>query len=219
MKTFLILRSTCALSWLAYFAHGAAAYDYPAPEPGTYKLPVIKRAADGALIDSRGNAATLHALLGGDKITVVSFIYTRCGDANACPYASSVLNQLQQASLGDATVAKKLRLVSISFDPEHDTPHRLAEYASIVRESNRGCEWRFVVPRSAPEAALILSAYDQTVNRRANPADGAGPLFHTLRVYVIDRERRIRNIYSTGTLDPRLVFADVRTLLLEQPDL
>jgi protein SCO1 len=41
-------------------------------------------------------------------------------------------------------------------------------------------------------------------------------LYHILRVFLIDREGRIRNIYSSATLDPRLVLADVKTLLLEE---
>ena len=39
---------------------------------------------------------------------------------------------------------------------------------------------------------------------------------HILRVFLIDPDKRIRNIYSTGMLDPRLVVTDVRTLLLEE---
>ena len=50
----------------------------------------------------------------------------------------------------------------------------------------------------------------------ANASDPQGLLYHTLRVFLIDREGRIRNIYSSGTLDPRLVVADVKTLLLEE---
>jgi len=42
-------------------------------------------------------------------------------------------------------------------------------------------------------------------------------LNHTLRVFLIDREGQIRNIYSSGTLDVRLVLADVKTLMLEEP--
>jgi protein SCO1 len=44
-------------------------------------------------------------------------------------------------------------------------------------------------------------------------------LYHILRVFLIDREGRIRNIYSSATLDPRLVLADVKTLLLEESKL
>jgi cytochrome oxidase Cu insertion factor (SCO1/SenC/PrrC family) len=190
-------------------------YDYEAPTAGTYELPVIKPAADGALVESNGKATNLGALTGG-KITIVSFIYTRCGDGRACPYATSVLNLLQTASLNDPVLAKNLRLVSVSFDPEYDTPTRLAEYASVVRDNAGGCEWRFVTPRSVAETDPILAAYGQAVNRKTDARAAGGPFNHTLRVYLIDRERRIRNIYSTGTLDPRLVLADIRSLLFEK---
>jgi protein SCO1 len=57
------------------------------------------------------------------------------------------------------------------------------------------------------------------VDKRPNPSDPQGPLFYILRVFLIDRAGRIRNIYSSGTLDPRLVLADVKTLLLEKAKL
>jgi cytochrome oxidase Cu insertion factor (SCO1/SenC/PrrC family) len=108
-----------------------------------------------------------------------------------------------------------MRLVSISFDPDYDTPQHLATYSKNVRGETSGCEWRFVTAKSRAELAPILGAYDQAVDKRPNESDPQGPLYHTVRVFLIDREGRIRNIYSSGTLDPRLVFADVRTLLLE----
>jgi cytochrome oxidase Cu insertion factor (SCO1/SenC/PrrC family) len=73
-----------------------------------------------------------------------------------------------------------------------------------------------VTAKSRAELKKILHAYGQAVARRQNPADPQGPLFHIVRVFLIDREGRIRNIYSSGTLDPRLVIADVKTLLLEE---
>src|SRR3977135_4513089 len=54
------------------------------------------------------------------------------------------------------------------------------------------------------------------VDKRPNESDPQGPLYHTVRVFLIDRAGRIRNIYSSATLDPRLVLADVKTLLLEE---
>lgn len=192
----------------------AGDYDYAAPQPGTYQLPVIKRAADGVLVDSRGKLTSLSSVI-SNRITVLSFIYTRCGDAKACPYAASVLNHLHRASGEDAGLRKNLRLVSLSFDPEYDTPQHLAEYARVVREDDGGCDWQFVAPRSTAEVSPILAAYGQAVNKKQNPGDAMGPLSHVLRVYLIDRQGRIRNIYSTGTLDPRLVLADVQTLLME----
>jgi len=146
----------------------------------------------------------------------LSFIYTRCAAANACPYASNVLGQLQLASADDKSLGNNLRLVSVSFDPDHDTPQQLVNYADAMRESKSGCQWYFTVPKTAQELDRILAAYGQAVDRRANPNDPQGPLYHVLRVFLIDRAARIRNIYSSGTLDPRLVLADVKTLMLEK---
>jgi protein SCO1/2 len=191
-------------------------YDYDPPAPGSYTLPVVKIAGDGALLDSTAKPVSLRDLTRG-RVTVLSFIYTRCAAGKACPYATGVLNQLHQLSFDDETLAKNLRLVSLSFDPEYDTPQRLANYSEAIREEkSAGCEWRFATAKSPAALAPILAAYDQTVDKRSNPNDPQGPLFHTLRVFLIDRDGRIRNIYSSGTLDPRLVVADVKTLLLEE---
>ena len=189
-------------------------YDYEPPVPGSYALPVVKVAADGALLDSTGKAINLRDLTHG-RVTVLSFIYTRCAAAKACPYAAGVLNQLHLLSVDDQILAKNMRLVSMSFDPDYDTPQRLAAYSDGVREEKSGCEWRFVTAKSRTDLDAILDAYGQAVDKRPNPADPQGPLYHTLRVFLIDRNGRIRNIYSSGTLDPRLIIADVKTLLLE----
>ena len=193
-------------------------YDYEPPAPGSYSLPVVKVAPDGALLDSNGKSLSLRDLTHG-RVTVLSFIYTRCAAPKACPYATGVLSQLHRASEDDNALAKNLRLVSLSFDPEYDTPQRLAVYSEGVHEEKTGCEWRFATAKSRAELESILDAYGQAVDKRQNPADPQGPLYHILRVFLIDREGRIRNIYSSGTLDPRLVLADVKTLLLEEAKL
>jgi cytochrome oxidase Cu insertion factor (SCO1/SenC/PrrC family) len=195
---------------------GAAEFDYAAPEPGSYQLPVIKAAAAGEVLDAQGNVLQLQEITRG-RVTVLSFIYTRCADAKACPYATGVLRELHELSAEDSTLAAGLRLISMSFDPEVDTPSRLAAYAGIARIEKPAAEWRFVTTESPAKLKPILEAYGQAVDRKQNPNDPTGPLNHTLRVLLIDREGRIRNIYSSGTLDLRLVLADVRTLLMEKP--
>lgn len=193
-------------------------YDYEPPAPGSYTLPVVKVAGDGALLDSSGRQINLRDLTHGG-VTVLSFIYTRCAATKACPYATSVLGRLHLLSAQDKTLATNLRLVSMSFDPEYDTPQRLAAYSECVREQKSGCEWRFATAKSRVELDSILKAYGQAVDKRPNVADPQGPLYHTLRVFLIDRDGRVRNIYSSATLDPRLVVADVKTLLLEESKL
>jgi cytochrome oxidase Cu insertion factor (SCO1/SenC/PrrC family) len=193
-------------------------YDYDPPVPGSYALPVIKAAPDGAIIDSAGEALNLRELTHG-RITVLSFIYTRCAAPRACPYATGVFYDLHALSAGDNGLAKNMRLVSLSFDPDHDTPQRLAEYSEAMRQQKTGCEWRFATTKSRAELDPILNGYGQAVDKRSNPGDPQGPLYHILRVFLIDREGRVRNIYSSATLDPRLVLADVKTILLEETKL
>jgi len=190
-------------------------HDYDAPAAGTYQLPVIKIAADAALVDAAGKPISLADLTRG-RITVLSFIYTRCASPKACPMATGVLMDLHELSAEDRELARNLRLVSMSFDPVHDTPERMRAYSELASNRPGAAPWHFVTARSEAELQPVLATYGQAVDRKANPADPTGPLNHTLRVYLIDREGRIRNIYSSGTLDVRLVLADVRTLLLEQ---
>jgi cytochrome oxidase Cu insertion factor (SCO1/SenC/PrrC family) len=190
-------------------------YDYDPPVAGSYSLPVIKRAPDGAIVDSDSKTLNLRELTHG-RITVLSFIYTRCAAPKACPYASGVLIQLHNLSMDNNVLAKNMRLVSLSFDPDYDTPQHLATYSEGLREKKSGCEWHFATAKSRPDLDSILNSYGQAVDKRSNPNDPQGPLYHILRVFLIDREGRIRNIYSSATLDPRLVAADVKTLLMEE---
>jgi protein SCO1/2 len=190
-------------------------HDYDPPVPGSYALPVVKAAGDGEVLDQKGHAQRLHDLVHG-RVTVMSFIYTRCADAAACPYATGVLMELHELSAEDKNLAQHMRLVSMSFDPAHDTPEQMSAYARIAEARPSAAEWRFVTTSSRGKLNPILAAYGQAVDAKKNAADRMGPLNHTLRVYLIDREGRVRNIYSSGTLDVRLVLADVKTLLLEE---
>src|SRR5204862_7778503 len=104
------------------------------------------------------------------RFTVLSFIYTRCAAPKGCPYATGVLSQIHDLSVDDKTLAKSMRLISISFDPEYDTPQRLAAYSENVREQGSGCEWRFVTSKSRAEVETILDAYDTDMDKGHNTA-------------------------------------------------
>jgi len=215
--TFCLSRVTGAIAADTVSSHDAD-YDYDPPVAGSYALPVIKVAPDGAIIDSDSKSLNVRQLTQG-RITVLSFIYTRCAAPKACPYAAGVLSQLHTLSVNDKELATNMRLVSLSFDPDYDTPQRLAEYSEAMRDDKSGCEWQFVTAKSHAALDSILRSYGQAVDQRSNPNDPQGPLYHILRVFLIDRASRIRNIYSSATLDPRLVLADVKTLLLEEKKL
>ena len=192
-------------------------FDFDPPAPGTYQLPVIRTAADGEVLDVSGNERLLHDIYDG-KVILLSFIYTRCTDANGCPLATAVLYKIFGASKVDETLASNLRMISLSFDPANDTPEVMAGYrGSDAAHWQGGAEWVDLTTASDEQLAPILSEYDQVVRRRAdeqgNPTDQFG---HQLRAYLIDRNKQIRNIYGLGFLDPRLLIADVKTLLAEE---
>ena len=116
----------------------------------------------------------------------------------------------------DPVLTENLRLITFSFDPEHDTPELMAKYSRQLGAERSGADWLFLTTSNLQLLEPILNAYGQRVNPRADPDHPLGPFTHTLRVYLIDRDAMVRNIYSTGIMDPRLVVTDVRTLLLEE---
>ncbi len=91
---------------------------------GDYPLP------DVALVDMDGQRVPLPAVL-GDGPVLLQFIFTTC--PAVCPILSATFTGAQDRLPG-------VRMVSISIDPEHDTPARLREYA---RRFRAGPQWRF----------------------------------------------------------------------------
>ena len=188
----------------------ADAYVYELAAPGSYDLPRIKPAGGGRLLDDTGAAVELGALF-EDRLTIFAFMYTRCGDV--CPLAALRLADLQRLAAEDATLARQVQILSLSFDPDHDTPAVMADYAEMMRAPEIDApHWLFLTAAGPAEIAPLLGAYDQPVARKADPDDPSGPLSHLLRVFLIDGEGFIRNIYSADFLDPRLLMNDLRTL-------
>ena len=84
---------------------------------------------------------------------------------------------------------------------------------------SKGSDWIFLTTSDLETLEPILQEYGQRVDPKQDPDDPLGPLNHMLRLYLIDSKGMIRNIYSSGMLDPRLLMADVRTLILEKESL
>ncbi|HUS35035.1 MAG TPA: SCO family protein [Verrucomicrobiae bacterium] len=188
-------------------------YDYDIPVAGEYELPVLQSATDGLVLGTNGAPTKLRNLM-SERIVVLSFIYTRCSDPKACMRATGALNELQRIAKTRPDLADKLLLITLSFDPAHDTPEIMQRYGQIFGRSE-GVEWLFITTRSQTDLDPLLAGYGQIVERRKDGSKGP-PFYHPLRVYLIDQHQRVRNIYSYGLLDPRLVATDVETLLLEK---
>ncbi|WP_367025784.1 cytochrome c peroxidase [Methylococcus sp. ANG] len=186
---------------------------FPVPEPGSYSLPVLGAAADGSVLDSDGRPVRLHASYDG-RIVLLGFIYATCDDVNGCPLATAVFQKLKRALKSEPELAGRLRLLTLSFDPAHDTPEAMRGYGEGFRDG--GADWRFLTTRSEAELQPILEAYGQSVQKE-HDAEGrfTGKYSHLLRVFLIDGQKRIRNVYTVSVLHPDLVLADVKTLLRE----
>jgi protein SCO1/2 len=192
----------------------SAGYAFALPEPGSYRLPAIRPAAGGRVLDERGRGHDLTAILQG-RITVLAFMYTRCGDI--CPTATLQLSLLQDLAAKDAELAQRMRLISLSFDPDHDTPGVLAEYAVGWRSGESGApDWLFLTAPDRNALAPVLAAYGQMVSPKPDLDTAGGPLYHIFRAFLIDASGQIRNIYSLDFLDPELVLTDIRSLILDQ---
>jgi len=103
----------------------------------------------------------------------------------------------------------------LSFDPRRDTPETMRDYGqSVLEDEDRAAkmEWAFLTTASGAELSPILDAYGQAIGIAGDPET----IKHVLRVYLIDRRGRVRNVYGLGFLDPRLLLADVETLLMEE---
>ncbi len=89
-----------------------------------------------AMLDQQARPVSLRALLNTDQPVLLNFIFTTC--TAICPVMSATFAQVQKKLGRDA---RHVRMVSISIDPEHDTPAVLASYAERF---HAGSQWRFL---------------------------------------------------------------------------
>jgi cytochrome c peroxidase len=199
---------------LATFARAlAGGPDFAAPEPGSYALPPLGAAADGAVLLPDGTATTLHALFAG-KAVLLAFVYSACSDAEGCPLATAAFHRVGRLLRDDPDTRAGLRLLSLSFDPARDTPEAMARFAGSV--DREGLDWQFLTTASPEALRPILAAYGQAIVPERDPEGRpSGGIAHLLRVFLIDPSGRIRNVYSASLLGAEFLVSDVRTLLRE----
>ncbi len=141
---------------------------------------------DFALYDQSGQV--VHPDLFKGKQIVLNFIYTRCPDPKMCPASTAKMTQLQVA--GRERGITNLQLISITLDPEYDTPGVLYTYAST-----RGIDPANFSFLTGPESAILDLMAQLGV--LAFPENGL--LRHTLATMLIDENGKI--IYRTDTSD------------------
>jgi protein SCO1 len=176
-------------------------------------LPVIGQVADFTLTNQNGRAATLADLRG--HTWVADIIFTRC--AGPCPRMTKQMKSLQDA----LPLASRTKLVTLTTDPEFDTPEVMKKYAvRFGADTNR---WMFLTGTKAQIGAvaadsLKLSGVETKPEDRADAAD----LFiHSTYFVVVDRQVRLRGVFETTgegiewtNVQPRIL-ATVRQLEAE----
>lgn len=166
-------------------------------------LSVIKQAADFALPDLDGKMVRLADYRG--RVLLLAFIYTTC--ATTCPRLTYQMSLLQARLKATGRPPRRAGLVSVTVDPEHDTPPVLARYAE--KFSADRTSWRFLTD-TPTRVKAVLAAYGEWTKPLSN-----GELDHPARVYLIDPQGRVREIYSLAFFDERQAFLDIQVLLRE----
>lgn len=173
------------------------------------EMPVLGKVPDFALTERDGQTVRLSDLQ--ERVWVVDFIFTSC--PGPCPRMTSQMRRLQDDFAGK----KDIRLVSVTVDPETDTPAVLSKYASAFGAHRE--RWLFLTgPRDAIRAlatnGLHLAVQD---NQGPDRDPEAGLIIHSTRFVLIDRKGRIRGYYDSADDDSmRRLRAGMGVLLKEK---
>ncbi len=191
-RALLLVVATAALSPGQAWAHGGGA---------SARLPVIGPAPAFELIDQSGRPVALADLAG--KVLAVTFIYATCRDT--CPILTAKMASLQKP-LG-SEFGTRVRFVSITVEPEVDTPAVLSAYAAAHGADLGG--WSFLTgpPNKVQDVVRRYGAFA----RRNRPGD----VDHLFLTTLVDRRGMMRVQYLGTRFDPAEMLGDLEGLLRE----
>jgi len=176
---------------------------------GGSKLPVARDAAPFSLEDTDGTTVTLENTNG--KVRLLYFFFSHCPDV--CPPTTFLLSQVQNRLKDLGVFGDKVMLLSVTIDPERDTPERLREFAGKFEADFSG--WKFLRGEEKATADLAKQ-YDILVTK-----DSEGNFGHSNLYILIDQNGKIRKWISVngyileGDLEGTLngIVNDIRSLL------
>ena len=164
----------------------------PAKGPNSMHVPAPgEDVPDFAFTNQDGKSISLAQYRG--KVLLVTFIYTRCPFPDFCPRMSSNFDEIYK-QLGSNPSLANADLLSISFDPEHDTPKVLRDYAYSVAHTHDAAlfrRWQFAAPR-AGDLPRIADFFALTVKPEG------GLITHNLSTAVIGPDGKIISWYHGG---------------------
>jgi protein SCO1 len=138
------------------------------------------------------------------KVWVANFIFTRC--VGPCPVMTSRMAELNQALSGKT---KDVELVSITVDPEYDTPQVLKEYGERVGASPE--RWKFLTGPKDQIDATVMKGFLQALSR-----EPSGMPIHSTRFVLVDRDGWMRGFLDGNDPElPQKLLMDIGDLLRE----
>lgn len=170
---------------------GGSAFVTPVPNRG---VQVGDAVPDFTLKDQTGQAVRLSQMRG--EPVAVTFLYTRCPVATACPMTTAKFSRL------DAMLAKENfgHLLVVTVDPEYDTPEVLAEYAKKAGADPK--RWKFLTGTPA-DVARVASSFGVLYYPER------GQMIHSQAVAVLDPRGRLATIYYGETWQPENILRDL----------
>ena len=165
------------------------------------RLPVVGPAPEFALLDQDGARLTLASLRG--KVVVVTFIYATCADT--CPVLTAKMASLQRPLAAD--FGARVRFVSITVDPDVDTPAVLRAYAKAQSADLAGWSFLTGTPSAIDDVVRSYGGFAKRIER--------GNVDHLFLTSLIDRQGRLRVQYLGYHFNPDDVLQDLRALLRE----
>jgi cytochrome oxidase Cu insertion factor (SCO1/SenC/PrrC family) len=151
---------------------------------------------DFKLIDENGNTVTKQDLLG--KTVVMTFTYVNCVDPNACPVLLGNFKNLQQDLNSKGINTNHIALVSVSVDPENDTPQKLKEHA---KEMNFDLSYLKMLTGNMSEIKKVTNPLGEHFSKKGSEVihdnktlifDSNGNLTHEFNGSYIDREELLQ---------------------------
>jgi cytochrome oxidase Cu insertion factor (SCO1/SenC/PrrC family) len=190
--------------------------DYVPPAAGSYGLPVIQRAPDGEVVGPGGQRHRLSEYTRG-RVTLLSLIYTYCTEPIGCALAYETGLDIKARILAEPRLHGRARFVSLSFDPLNDTHESMQAYGGKHARADGPLPWHFLTTRSMKALQPILEGFGQEIEvERDAQGRATRTITHMLKLFLLDREGRVREIYSTAFLHPEAMLNDIRTLVMEE---
>ena len=157
-----------------------------------YDLPDLGTVPPFSLVDDQHQTFTEAALRGHP--TIVDFVFTRCD--SICPMLSARMAKLQE-KLSD-TRAESIKLLSISVDPQHDTPDVLAAYAH--RFGAHPDKWRFLTGPREDIVRLVTGPFMGLMRPEGVSPGGAPAITHSPFFLLVDANLTVRGVYDSRDL-------------------